>query len=794
MNLIAICIAFIVSIISVGTPLVFQVISKFDEKYHSEKIVDLFKKESCFNLLKMLLIAAPISVLFYVIASNLLVHFHEEIYSQILSWMSYLLLALTVFLLIQFIYFSFIVLKYSIPSSFIKSRINYLKKSTKRKRIEKEENLEVVTNFFLYSIQKELIDVCSLMPDYLYYVFSNYREKMKNDIYAKHHILNKLSISQRKIILRLFKYFRISNTKKERKKPIERFPDNFYKTTNLIAKEIVIQNSIRLKSLDYYASGFNWLVGATEDTKISEETYNVIWANLSFLIDHGKDEMVLKYWEQAVHHFDFNLQSIDPIYKSFPDSLEHLNEKAIGERDKERETFLDFHYYLGGLLLYKNRIECIHKIWNYTNSIPFKYPLLPIAIGEIFRKYFELCQNYGQKNWDKAMRFRFPGLDSITFDWAINRWVRDYLILLFLRQYNLQRVFPSLEPLSLPKLPEDLSEKKQWKTDLKRFKEELEKLLKETAILKMLISDYDEVESFKPNPVERLEQFEQSLTEEIQIAKENMTILADKRNQFYSRSIEIIQRAFKEYFDSKNIFIRNVAIDSKLVKKITKRKLIQGREPFVDSTISHLNFDSLLASDFSTYFKLAISESFLLPVSQSFLFKENEIYSAIDRLLITDNPQNFIIISFQQSIDYYKRAYKINGLNEDNYKGIKIFNFQVCNQRYVAGSYFIMRKEDRPYLIINKPEITSKYFEVIIPEFEVFASVIDLKNNADVRKNVEVDWEQEGLEDNVLTTIEMNAEIRWKKEAKVIAFRAASAYEDRGIPNKLEEVKPFDEI
>lgn len=56
MNPIAICIAFIVSIVSVGTPLFFQVISKFDEKYHSEKIIDLFKRESGYKFLKIFLI------------------------------------------------------------------------------------------------------------------------------------------------------------------------------------------------------------------------------------------------------------------------------------------------------------------------------------------------------------------------------------------------------------------------------------------------------------------------------------------------------------------------------------------------------------------------------------------------------------------------------------------------------------------------------------------------------------------------------------------------------------------
>ncbi len=447
MNLVAICIAFIVSIISVGTPLIFQVISKFDEKYHSEKIVDLFKKESCFNLLKVLLIAAPVSVLFYIIASNLLVHFHEEIYSQILSWMTYLLLALTVFLLIQFIYFSFIVLKYSIPSSFIKARINYLKKSIKR--IEKEDNLEVVTNLFLYSIQKELIDTCSLIPDYMFYVFFNYRENFKDE--------------------RL------------------EFPDKFYKTTYLITQELALSNSGRLKKLDYNASGFYWLVG--KDKRMTEKTYNILWINLSLLIVNKKDDAILKYWKQAFDHFEYRLRIPSSIYLS-PSSREKVNQVEIEKIENERSEFLDFHYYLGGLLLCENRIECIRRIWNHTNSEPPRYPLLPFAMGEIFKRYFNLCQIFDKDLWEKASRYSFPKVDSINFDWITNSWIRQYLILLFLRQYTLQKYYIYQEFLTLPKSPESQAIKKHWIDNIPRFTDGLKEVLNNTKLLKALRYDH----------------------------------------------------------------------------------------------------------------------------------------------------------------------------------------------------------------------------------------------------------------------------------------------------------------
>lgn len=234
MNFIKICIAFIVAIVSIGTPLVFQVISKFEERYQSEKIIELFKKESFLWLLKTLIIASPSLVLIYIVILNFIVYSTNSFYTKILTKLSYVLLFITFILVFHFIYFSFKVLKYSIPASFIKARIRFLKKS--KTRIEKEDNLAVVNSFFLYSIRKNMINTCSLIPDYMFYVFYNYRVNFKDNVII--------------------------------------FPNKFYETTYLITQELVLSKSIQLKNLDHIASGFSWLVGSVEDTKISNETYN----------------------------------------------------------------------------------------------------------------------------------------------------------------------------------------------------------------------------------------------------------------------------------------------------------------------------------------------------------------------------------------------------------------------------------------------------------------------------------------------------------------------------------------
>jgi len=60
------------------------------------------------------------------------------------------------------------------------------------------------------------------------------------------------------------------------------------------------------------------------------------------------------------------------------------NKEEIRCRTEERKRFLGFHFALGGLLLYKNQYSTLNYIFNYSQSSPPNYVLLPQNMTEIF--------------------------------------------------------------------------------------------------------------------------------------------------------------------------------------------------------------------------------------------------------------------------------------------------------------------------------------------------------------------------------------------------------------------------
>lgn len=781
MNLIAICIAFIVSIISVGTPLIFQVISKFDDKYHSEKIIDLFKKESGFKYLEKLLIISPITILLYIIDSNLLVYNNNIVARILLVPVSIVLLLVTILLLIQFIFFSLKVLKYSIPSSFIRNIIKQLKPSFIRdginqllpknklvnwlipaRKTENSKYLFVTTNFFLYSIKSELIDIYTLLPDYMFHVFTNYSQIYK----------------------------RVSK---------DNFPDDYYEITKLIAEELINQHSIRFKRLDYYATGFYWLVGSIGSLKISKKTYNCLWYNLRMLIENGKDDITIQYWEQAFEFIQYNLREPDRIYKS-PLSSIKLNQSEIDEVKSKRDEFIEFHYFLGGLLLYKNRIECIGRIWKYTNSEPPKYPLLPSTLGDIFKRYFDFCNSFDHELMEKTIRFNFPKVSIIDSDWTVPRSIKKYLVLLFLRQYSLQQYYINDKPLALPNLPDSQVEKKFWFDNIESFKENLEEFLGDKKLLtklgiKFISKKWCNTQG-KQYPLDLLDSLRSQLKEAIKVGNDQLTISTEKEKAFLESTTNIIDSTLKKY----DYLIKDYLIkDSYRPFHIPGVELIDEKRVFADELgYSHTNFDSFLAERLSEIFQIKISESFSSVVTRKFLFNYEDVFSAIDRLEISKKASEFIIFSFKNNLEYYISVLNIKDLSKDSFKGIKIKDEWICNEDLVGKTYFILNMADLPMLVYNEPinkmKISYKIEDNILPKYKIKASLIDLQSELYTRKILENKNKRKDLANKVLAAIELDAEILWKKDAKVIAFRVASAYEDLGLPNKLEEVKPFDEI
>ena len=655
-----------------------------------------------------------------------------------------------------FIRFTLISIIFSRPTSLL----NYLIRSDKAKKYKDIKILKSITDVAITAIQKKDLPT--------------FHEKIINhfiDVFNKYN-----------------------------NKTIELLPEKYYEIGYLITKELASYKSRDFDQFKQLTIDNLWMMN-----KLDETAYNRLWENLSIVIENKEDEMVYYYWKRAFEHIEYNLRIPDSIY-SVPLSMEKpdkQNQKEIEIIAKERTKFIDFHYYLGGLLLYENRIECIRRIWEYTNSQPPRYPLLPLNLDEIFNLYFKYCLDFDQNLWNKAARFNFPRNDGVNFDWIINGWIRKYLILLFIRQYTLHEYYTNQKFLALPDSPKTQAEKKHWIDKIQEFENWLKEILSNTELLKTLQFDYISEEWCKAEnkiyPLKLVDNFKRQLEEDLGQANINQRISPEKERNFWASSKQKIEAAIEDY---KGVINANVPTDNK-----------NWRNPFSimgswqkalksdfagDQPYDHLNYDSFLAEQVANNMRWAISETFLSVATQGYLLKEEDLFKAIDKLKITEKPNDFVIISFKNNIAYYISGLKVPGLSDTKYKEVDLIDKWNCSGHIVGNTFFILRKSDLPYLefekSVSKWGIEWKKEEMIIPDKHIVASIIDLHEHPEVIQKLKEVGDKENLDDKVLVTIEILTHVLWKKDAKVIALQVASAYEDRGIPSKLEEIKPFDKI
>ena len=84
-------------------------------------------------------------------------------------------------------------------------------------------------------------------------------------------------------------------------------------------------------------------------------------------ISYDKDDFIA-YWRKAHQLCSLFMPAIYPEYDSTYKDV--INQTEIDKRNKERRDFLEFHYVLGGLLMYKQKYNIIKElIYYFTSSI-----------------------------------------------------------------------------------------------------------------------------------------------------------------------------------------------------------------------------------------------------------------------------------------------------------------------------------------------------------------------------------------------------------------------------------------
>lgn len=742
MNIADICIAFTVSILSVAFPLLLTVISRLDDKYQSVLLLELFKAELSWRIAKAALIVTLCCIFMYIVLAMPFCDHLPSVYRYVHLFL--MVTALTV-LIIYLLLFIRKVLTYFTPNKLLP----YLMRIPDN---DEHKYFRAIADLLYFAIPQADRSMAVSISNYMYSAFLAEREKHEDG-------------------------------------PIE-YPSSFYEAQSTIVRKLAALKNREFTFLNYRVAGGIWLLGELQDVEISDVTFRQLWEDMVTAVEYERDDFVQYFWEVAHQHFVYNLASVYEEHSDMADGLRVLNQEKIDHRKKERKRFLEFMYALGGMMLYEKRYHVFRGFFTHTTSQPASYDLLPLSMWQVFTGFVDFTDPYRLFQDGPLQRYYFYQRSGITGEGLVRYHTGQYFALLFLRQWSIVPYLMTIEPFNYPQAPINQSDKRTWLDQIGYFRKLVQEVynnrgLLEAAGLGFLTDDWCR-ENNKTLPLHWIDEFDRSINDAFTAAENQQPVSAEKAQAFYTSSGNILRSTLETYAD---VFSQPIA-DNYDHWQINGVKSPMEKSPFAeDQGVSHLNFDSFVATMKAQDIKEAISETFMYKTTQRYLLKGADIFEAIDKIRI--KAETHMIINFGISLEWYVTHEKVEGLTMKSYNSIHILTFTNFNREMMPSGLYLLRKEDLPYLHVSEPpadEIRDYGLELLVEKFHIYGSVIDLHLRRDLADQL-TEEDRANASKLVLLYLAMHLEIRWKKQVKVVALNQYSEYRNNGIPNNLRDIK-----
>ena len=739
----------IIAVFALGLPLFLQIITRIDGKYHSTKLIQVFKREKATKLFVLSLLAAVISCVIWFLQFPPLFN-----WGWLIDNSAFIILAIcTIFLVFSTFFIVYRTYTYYVPEKLVNHLI-ILHRNIKKVEI-KNFIFEAISKILFYSINK-----------------------------ADEKLARKLAT---------FYTNTFSEIKKENRDNAIVYPQEYYDSI-FEANELLCKRDRRTISLLNDAALFDLFL----DTNMSDETYRFIWTCLVQTIQYNRGDIVFAYWRKAHQLFSLFMRKIQPNYdfSTFPPTV--LNQTEIDEKEIGRSDFLEFHYLLGALLLYKQQYGVIKEIMRFTHTNPPTYVLVPERMEEVIEQYMKIEPIDNQQFISRRRKYWFPDISGVDSDAIVQMWLKRYFAVLFIRQYTLPSGF--INRLKMPYLPEELSELKHWINELDGLKFFVNDYLKQEEVLKELglEESLHEKDTTTPPPIELIENYQKTLEERYNTIKKKQPVSPKWEKVFEEKTKEILIPIFQKHesiFHNKNIGTKYQPYH------ITGQHYILPKTAFSDDQdIDYTNTSSITAKRVAQQFRYYFANTLVLILPRRYTLIGKDLFPAIDKLNI--NPNDFIIIAVGLYLDYYA-SLKIDGLKKRDgqwfFKNVRIAEMESSDE-YVAGSLFILKKDDLPNIVfkeIDDQEHLDKFnLKKIDETFNIYAGLNDLNDSKkkELRNIIEANTTEKDLSQKVLACVDINVEIQCKKRTKCVQLKLFSQFDDRGKPDNVDEVEsPWDD-
>ena len=743
----------IIAIFALGFPLLIQTITRIDDKYNSTKLIEVFRQETITNIFIWSLI---LSICFYTIWLLQIPPFANwglliDNSALILVGLSTIILIIATFLTAHLIYI------YFVPEK-LTNRLIQVHNNTKNEK-RKTLYFEAISKILFYSINKADEPLARTLLEFYYGAFITFRKGKEG-------------------------------------KPIE-YPQEYY---NAIFEANELLCCRKKKTISYFNDStlFHLFLDEYQKTVISTKTYRFLWNLIVQSIYHNREDFIVSYWHKAHQLFSLFMPSIHPDYDYSTTPIVLKNSTAVKEREKERQDFLEFHYVLGGLLMYQQKYSIIKVLMNFTQQQPPRYFLVPEKMQEIIERYMQIDGEeylnpvyYQQIYW-------FPDISGVNADDIIKMWIKRYLAILFIRQYTLHGYYTNANTLTMPNPPKELSELNRWKEELESLKNFVNDYLNQENVLKELgLEDLYNKEWFnekKIEPSKMIENLQNKVKDNFEKIKQEQPISQDKERAFKENTISTLKPIFKK---NQSVFQNNNIGEEYKKYSIGGQHYILEKAAFGENQdVGYTNFDAITAEAVALQFQYYSTNIFILISSQKYLLPVDDIFSAINNLNV--NSEDFVIISVGLGLDYLQSLH-IQGLEEKEekwfYYKMEIIEIDYSNE-LVSQSLFVLKKEDLPNMIFK--EIDGQHLNKfhlsnvdIDNEFNIYAGLNDLNKpeNRTLKEELEKNSADKGLSQKVLACVDINVEIQCKTDTKCIQLQVFSQFDDRIKPNNISDVK-----
>lgn len=530
------------------------------------------------------------------------------------------------------------------------------------------------------------------------------------------------------------------------------------------------------------------LFDTVQKTKISDQSYKVIWLCLQEQILNNRFDLIYDYWSKAHQYLWLNIPKIFPEYDDF---CSVLNKEEIENREKQRERFLEFHYALGGLLMFQanelkkkndiNYIEIynlIHKLSKHTSSQPPQFYLIPDDINKLLNGYDSFNSNF---TYDFIIQQRYPFHNlyhDIHHGGIICNWARKYFAFLFLNLYSIEEYFIYTKPFDLKPINNNdkLHKINSQINSFETLKKDVEELLLEKKTLIELGLSINQYIGFKRDknidPLKCLDDYiSESKIRREELIK-NQKVNPVKLDDFRSNTKKLISNAINKFSS-----LWKEQNDINKEEYYFSRSMLLDKMAFSDEQdMGYTNHDQVLAQYIAQQYSHFCINIFRQLTTISYSLEKKDIKEGLDKLKIREDEH--VIIYFGSNFESYE-------LDNNNIKIINDFYGEL------SETFYILEDEDLPE--VKSTKIKDKENILIKGTEYIYADIIDLhkEENKDLKDKLSKQYPDEDLDRKVQAYVLFKVGLKIKPNIKCVCIKCYQQYFEKGMPNKLEDVGPF---